>query len=98
MELEEDKKDLERRIRIHEARSFEDQNIKLLYPSSDRIRDEINIEEHLLRIDNDKTDTLNKKLKKKLSIDEYNKIVDDINKLNKSKIKRIQEIDIFKKK
>ena len=39
-----------------------------------------------------------KNLKKKLSIDEYNKIVDDINKLNKSKIKRIQEIDIFKKK
>ena len=35
---------------------------------------------------------------KKISVDEYNKIVDDINKLNKSKIKRIQEIEKLKKK
>ena len=60
--------------------------------SSDRIKSGINIEEHLLRIDHDNIDALNNKLKNnKLSVDEYNEIVNDIDKLKKSTIKRKQK-------
>ena len=52
----------------------------------------------LLKIDNDNIDALNNILRNnKLSVDEYNKIVDDIDKLKKSRIKRKQELDNLKK-
>ena len=39
----------------------------------------------LLKIDNDKISNLSKKLKNKLSADEYNEIIDDINKIDKKR-------------
>ena len=56
----------------------------------------------LSKIDNDKISNLSKKLKKGLPVNEYNEIIDDINKLDKSRKKRIEKIkkrkeNIFKK-
>ena len=46
----------------------------------------------LLEIDNDKISNLSKKLKNKLSADEYKKIMDDVNKIDKKRKERIEKI------
>ena len=56
--------------------------MELLYPPEQRKAD-LDTEEMLLKIDNDNISNLNKKLKKDLPDDEFNKIVDDINELDK---------------
>ena len=72
-----------------------------LYPP-ERRKAGLDIEEMLLKIDNDKISNLSKKLKKGLPDDEYNEIIDDINKIDKKrkerigKIKKVKE-NIFKK-
>ena len=71
--------------------------MKSLYPP-ERISADLNIEEMLLKIDNDKINDLSKKLKKDLPDDEYNEIIDDINKLDKSRKKRIEKIKKIKEK
>ena len=63
---------------------FSDQIMKSLYPP-ERISADLNIEEMLLKIDNDKINDRSKKLKKGLPVNEYNEIIDDINKLDKSR-------------
>ena len=45
----------------------------------------------LLKIDNDKISNLSKKLKNKVSADEYNEIIDDINKIDKKRKERIEK-------
>ena len=62
-----------------------------LYPS-ERISADLDIEEILLNIDNDKINNLSKKLKKGLPVNEYNEIIDVINKLDKSRKKIIEKI------
>ena len=52
----------------------------------------------LLKIDNDKSSNLSKKLKNKLSADEYNEIIDDINKIDKKRKERIEKIKKNKRK
>ena len=73
-----------KKTRIDEARPFSDQIMKSLYPP-ERISADLNIEEMLLKIDNDKINDRSKKLKKGLPVNEYNEIIDDINKLDKSR-------------
>ena len=46
---------------------------------------DLDIEEMLLKIDNDKISNLSKKLKKGLPDDEYNEIIDNINEIDKKK-------------
>ena len=46
----------------------------------------------LLEIDNDKISNLSKKLKNKLSADEYKEIMDDVNKIDKKRKERIEKI------
>ena len=52
----------------------------------------------LLKIDNDKISNLSIKLKNKLSADEYNEIIDDINKIDKKRKERIEKIKKIKGK
>ena len=75
-----------KKTRTDEARPFSDQIMKSSYPP-ERISADLNIEEMLLKIDNDKINNLIKKLKKGLPVKEYNEIIDDINKLDKSRKK-----------
>ena len=87
------KKEPTKKIRIGEGRP--------LY-SPERRKADFDIEEMLLEIDNDKISNLSKKLKNKLSADEYNGIIDDINKIDKYRKERIEKIkkikeNIFKK-
>ena len=65
--------------------------MKSLYPP-ERKKADLDIEEMLLKIDNDKINNLSKKLKTGLPVNEYNEIIDDINKLDKSRNKRIEKI------
>ena len=58
--------------------------MKSLYPPERRKAD-LDIEEMLLKNYNDNISNLNKKLKKDLPDDEYNEIIDDVNKLDKSR-------------
>ena len=53
--------------------------MELFYPPERRKAD-LDIEEMLLKIDNDNISKLNKKFEKDLPDDEFNKIVDDIRK------------------
>ena len=77
------KKEPTKKIRTDEAR--------LLY-SPERRKADLDIEEMLLEIDNDKISNFSKKLKNKLSADEYNEIIDDINKIDKERKERIEKI------
>ena len=70
------KKEPTKKIRNDEARP--------LY-SPKRRKADLDIEEMLLENDNDKISNLNRKLKNKLSADEYNEIIDDINKIDKKR-------------
>ena len=70
------KKEPTKKIRTDEARP--------LY-SPKRRKADLDIEEMLLENDNDKISNLNRKLKNKLSADEYNEIIDDINKIDKKR-------------
>ena len=70
-----------------ELKSFKDQVMESLYPP-ERISADLGIEEILLKIDNDKINNLSKKLKKGLPVNEYNEIIDDIKKLDKSRKKK----------
>ena len=70
-----------------ELKSFKDQIMESLYPP-ERISADLGIDEILLKIDNDKINNLSKKLKKGLPVNEYNEIIDDINKLDKSRKKK----------
>ena len=77
-----DKKEPTKEIRTDEARP--------LY-SPERRKADVDIEEMLLKIDDDKISNLSKKLKNKLSADEYNEIIDDINKIDKKRKERIEK-------
>ena len=68
-----------------------------LYPP-ERISADLDIEGILLKIDNDKINNLSKKFKKGLPVNEYNEIIDDINKLDTSSKKRIEKIKKIKEK
>ena len=93
------KKEPTKKTRTDEARP--------LY-SPERRKADLDIEEMLLEIDNDKISNLSKKLKNKLSADEYNKIIDDIKKIkgkenvfkkgkeDKSEKGNIKKVDIDK--
>ena len=69
--------------------------MKSLYPP-ERKKADLDIEEMLLKIDNDKINNLSKKLKTGLPVNEYNEIIDDINKLDKSRNKKIEKIKKIK--
>ena len=71
--------------------------MKSLYPP-ERKKADLDIEEMLLKIDNDKINNLSKKLKTGLPVNEYNEIIDDINKLDKSRNKRMEKIKKIKEK
>ena len=77
-------KNQQQKTRTDEARPFSDQIMKSLYPPERRKAD-LDIEEMLLKNYNDNISNLNKKLKKDLPDDEYNEIIDDVNKLDKSR-------------
>ena len=83
------KKEPTKKIRTNEARP--------LYSPEGRKAD-LDIEKMSLKIDNDKISNLSKKLKNKLSADEYNEIIDDINKIDKKRKERIEKIKKKKKK
>ena len=72
-----------------------------LHPPERRKAD-LDIGEMLLKIDNDKISNLSKKFKKGLPDDEYNEIIDNINKIDNKRKERIEKIkkikeNIFKK-
>ena len=91
-EIDKDKnKEPTKKARTDEAKSFKDQIMQSLYPP-ERISADLDIEEILLNIDNDKINNLSKKLKKGLPVNEYNEIIDVINKLDKSRKKIIEKI------
>ena len=71
-----------KKTRTDEARPFSDEIIESLYPSEPRKAD-LDIEKMLLKTDNNKINNLSKKLKTGLPVNEYNEIIDDINKLDK---------------
>ena len=80
-------KNQQKKTRTNESKSFKDQITESLYPL-ERISADLDIEEMLLKIDNDKINNLSKKLKKGLPANEYNEIIDDINKLDKNRKKK----------
>ena len=90
-------KNQQKKTRTNESKSFKDQITESLYPL-ERISADLDIEEMLLKIDNDKINNLSKKLKKGLPANEYNEIIDDINKLDKNRKKRIEKIKKTKEK
>ena len=91
-EIDKDKnKEPTKKTRTNEAKSFKDQIMESLYPP-ERISADLDIEEILLKTDNDKINNLSKKLKIGLPVNEYNEIIDDVNKLDKSRKKRIKKI------
>ena len=77
------KKEPTKRIRTDEARPF---------CSLERRKADVNIEKMLLEIHDDKIKNLREKLKNKLSADEYNEIIDDINKIDKKRKERKEKI------
>ena len=66
--------------------------------SLERRKSDLDIEEILLKIDNDKISNRSKKLKNKLSADEYNEIIGDIIKIDKKRKERIEKIKKIKGK
>ena len=78
-------------------KKFRTDEAKPLY-SPERRKADLDIEEMLLKIDNDKIINLSKKLKNKLSADEYNEIIDDFNKIDKKRKERIEKIKKNKRK
>ena len=83
------KKEPTKKIRTNEARPL---------CSPERRKADLDIEEMLLEIDNDKINNISKKLKNKLSADEYSEIIDDINKIDKKRKERIDKIKKLKGK
>ena len=89
------KKEPTKKIRTDEARSFSDEIMKSLYSPEQRSAD-LDKEERLLKNDNDKINNLSKKFKKGLPDNEYNKIIDDINKIDQKRKERIDKINKIK--